>query len=111
MAEELVNLFVYGTLMDKSRINSVIKRIPDMHPAKVNGYRQFYDERLGFKTAEKDERSNMRGQLLQGITIMELRQLDFYEGVGEGSYRRVKVRAMTLDTKAQVEAFMYVKNE
>jgi len=53
----------------------------------------------------------MRGMLLKGITMMELRQLDFYEGVGEGSYRRVKVKATALDTKAQVEAFMYVKNE
>ncbi|HTY90059.1 MAG TPA: gamma-glutamylcyclotransferase family protein [Methanocella sp.] len=111
MAEDNVNMFVYGTLMDKSRLNSVIKRIPEMHAAKVSGYRQFYDDRLGFKSAEKDERSTMRGMLLLGITLMELRQLDFYEGVGEGSYRRVKVRATALDTKAQVEAFMYVKNE
>ena len=111
MPDEVCNLFVYGTLMDKSRLNSVIKRVPDMHPAKVSGYRQCYDERLGFQSAEKDDSANMRGMLLQGITVMELRQLDFYEGVGEGSYRRVKVRAMTLDTKSQQEAFMYVKNE
>ncbi len=111
MAEEKINLFVYGTLMDKSRLNSVIKRIPEMHKARVSGYRQFYDDRLGFQSAEKDDRGNMRGMLLQGITMMELRQLDFYEGVGEGSYRRVKVKATALDTKAQVEAFMYVKNE
>jgi len=111
MADENVNLFVYGTLMDKSRLNSIIKRVPEMHPAKVSGFRQFYDDRLGFQSAEKDDRGNMRGMLLKGITMMELRQLDFYEGVGEGSYRRVKVRATALDTKAQVEAFMYVKNE
>ena len=111
MAEEHINLFVYGTLMDKSKLNSLIKRVPDMHPAKVSGYRQFYDDRLGFQSAEKDDRSNMRGMLLLGITVAELRQLDFYEGVGEGSYRRVRVRAMTLDTKSQQEAFMYVKNE
>jgi len=111
MADENVNLFVYGTLMDKSKLNSLIKRIPEMHPAKVSGYRQAYDERLGAQSAEKDDRANMRGMLLQGITLMELRQLDFYEGVGEGSYRRVKVRAMTLDTKSQQDAFMYVKNE
>jgi len=111
MADENVNLFVYGTLMDKSRLNSIIKRVPEMHPAKVSGFRQFYDDRLGFQSAEKDDRGNMRGMLLKGITMMELRQLDFYEGVGEGSYRRVKVKATALDTKAQVEAFMYVKNE
>jgi gamma-glutamylcyclotransferase (GGCT)/AIG2-like uncharacterized protein YtfP len=111
MVDENVNLFVYGTLMDKSRLNSVIKRIPEMHPARVSGYRQSYDERLGSQSAEKDDRGNMRGMLLQGISMMELRQLDFYEGVGEGSYRRVKVKATALDTKAHVEAFMYVKNE
>jgi len=36
MADENVNLFVYGTLMDKSRLNSIIKRVPEMHPAKVS---------------------------------------------------------------------------
>ena len=104
------NLFVYGTLMDKARLNSLIKRIPDMHPAKVSGYRQFYDDSLGFQSAERDENSTMRGQVLQGITTAELATLDNYEGVGEGSYRRAKTRAMLADTKQQVEAFIYVKN-
>jgi len=53
MADENVNLFVYGTLMDKSRLNSIIKRVPEMHPAKVSGFRQFYDDRLGFQSAER----------------------------------------------------------
>lgn len=110
MAGDSVNLFVYGTLMDRSRLSSVIKRIPEMHPAKASGYRQFYDDSLGFQSAERDERSTMRGMLLFDITPMELRQLDFYEGVGEGSYRRARVKATALDTKAQVEAFIYVKN-
>lgn len=111
MADEIVNVFVYGPLMDKSRLNSLIKRIPEMHPSKVSGYRQIYDDTLGSQSAEKDERGNMRGTLLKGITNTELRMLDHYEGVGEGSYLRVRVRAMTLDTKSQVEAFMYVKNQ
>ncbi|BAI61541.1 conserved hypothetical protein [Methanocella paludicola SANAE] len=111
MADETVNLFVYGPLMDKSRLNSLIKRIPEMHPAKAMGYRQIYDEALGSQSAERDERSSMRGMLLKGITLMELRQLDFFEGVGEGSYRRVKVKATALDTRSQAEAFMYVKNQ
>ncbi len=110
MAEDLFNVFVYGTLMDRARVNSLIKRTPDMHPAKVAGYRQFYDDSLGYQNAEKDDRASIRGMVLEGISGPELRLLDHYEGMGEGSYRRVKVKAFMLDKKNQVEAFMYVKN-
>jgi gamma-glutamylcyclotransferase (GGCT)/AIG2-like uncharacterized protein YtfP len=107
---DIFNIFVYGTLMDKARLNTLIKRTPEMHPAKVTGYRQFYDESLGYQNAERDERSNIRGMVLVGINGQELRSLDHYEGMGEGSYRRVKVKAFIMDQKSQVEAFMYVKN-
>jgi gamma-glutamylcyclotransferase (GGCT)/AIG2-like uncharacterized protein YtfP len=107
----ITSVFVYGTLMDKGRLSNLLKRIPEMHPAKVTGYRQFYDDSLGYQNAEKDERSNIRGMLLLDINNQELRTLDHYEGMGEGSYRRAIVRAFTLDKKTQVEAFMYVKNQ
>ncbi len=107
---DIFNVFVYGTLMDKARVNNLIKRTPGMHPAKVSGYRQFYDDALGYQNAEKDDRANIRGMVLEGISGQELRVLDHYEGMGEGSYRRVKVKAFMLDKKSQVEAFMYVKN-
>jgi gamma-glutamylcyclotransferase (GGCT)/AIG2-like uncharacterized protein YtfP len=107
---EIFNLFVYGTLMDRSRLNTLLKRIPEMHPARVDGYRQFYDDSLGFQSAERDDRSSIRGMLLSGITVQELRTLDHYEGIGEGMYRRVRVRAFTLDKKAWADAFMYVKS-
>ncbi|WP_174589983.1 gamma-glutamylcyclotransferase family protein [Methanocella conradii] len=110
ISSDVFNVFVYGTLMDKARLNSLIKRIPEMHPAKVSGYRQFYDESVGYQNAERDDRSSVRGMLLSGITAQELRTLDHYEGIGEGLYRRVKVRAFTLDKKSWAEAFMYVKN-
>lgn len=110
MPSNNVNLFVYGTLMDKARLSSLLKRVPEMHPARVTGYRQFYDDSLGFQSAERDERSNIRGMVLTGITPAELIAIDNYEGVGEGSYRRAKTRALMVDKKQQVEAFIYVKN-
>lgn len=110
-SQEVANVFVYGTLMDKGRLNALIKRIPEMHPAKVSGYRMFYDDSLGYQNAEKDDRSNIRGMLLVGISGQEMRTLDHYEGMGEGSYRRVKVKVFVLDKKAQLDAFIYVKNQ
>src|SRR5208337_3161577 len=98
----ITSVFVYGTLMDKGRLTNLLKRIPEMHPAKVSGYRQFYDDSLGYQNAEKDERSNIRGILITGINIQELRILDHYEGMGEGSYRRVIVKAFIMDKKSQV---------
>ncbi len=104
------NVFVYGTLMDKARLQTLLKRVPDMHPAKITGYRQFYDDAIGFQNAERDEKSTIRGMVLMDITGAELIALDNYEGMGEGSYRRAKTRAFILDKKQQVESFIYVKN-
>jgi gamma-glutamylcyclotransferase (GGCT)/AIG2-like uncharacterized protein YtfP len=111
MSPDIFNVFVYGTLMDKARVNNLLKRLPEMHPAKVTGYRQFYDDSLGYQNAGKDDRASIRGMVLEGVSGQELRVLDHYEGMGEGSYRRVMVRAFMLDKKSQVEAFMYVKNQ
>ncbi len=108
-SDSTFSLFVYGTLMDRARLNTLLKRVPEMHPARVDGYRQFYDDSLGFQSAERDDRSSIRGMLISGITAQELRTLDHYEGIGEGMYRRVKVRAFIVDRKAWSEAFMYVK--
>ncbi len=110
VSPEAFNVFVYGTLMDKARLNNLIKRTPEMHPASVAGYRQFYDDSLGYQNAEKDDRASIRGIVLEGISGPELRILDHYEGMGEGSYRRITVKAFMLDKKSRVEAFMYVKN-
>ncbi len=49
--------------------------------------------------------------MLIGINTQELRTLDHYEGMGEGSYRRVIVKAFILDQRSQMQAYMYVKNE
>ena len=104
------NVFVYGTLMDKARLQTLLKRVPEMHPAKIKGYRQFYDDTIGFQNAERDENSTIRGIVLMDITGPELISLDNYEGMGEGSYRRAKTKAFILDKKQQVESFIYVKN-
>lgn len=108
---DICNVFVYGTLMDKARLNTLLKRVPEMHQAKVTGFRQFYDDSLGYQSAERDERSSIRGMILMGITGQELISLDNYEGMGEGSYRRAKTRVKVPETKQQVEAFIYVKND
>lgn len=105
------NVFVYGTLMDRARLNTLLKRIPEMHQARVTGYRQFYDDSLGYQSAERDERASIRGMILMGITGQELISLDHYEGIGEGSYRRAKTRVNVPETKQQVEAYIYVKND
>lgn len=106
----ICNVFVYGTLMDKARLQTLLKRVPEMHPAKISGYRQFYDDSIGFQNAERDENSTIRGMVLMEITGPELISLDSYEGVGEGAYRRAKTRAFIVDKKQQVESFIYVKN-
>ena len=107
----ICNVFVYGTLMDKARLNSLLKRIPEMHQARATGYRQFYDDSLGYQSAERDERASIRGMILMDITGQELISLDHYEGIGEGSYRRMKTRVSVPETKQQVEAYIYVKND
>ena len=102
-------IFVYGTLRDPDVLSRLLRRVPPMKPAKVEGYRKYFDQDAGFPMAIKEKGSVIDGALMTGIGSRDLSMLDDYEGIRKGLYKRITVQVMPAGSKAPVEAFMYVK--
>ena len=80
-----------------------------MKPARVNDYRQFFDEASGFPMAIHEKGSYIDGALLTGIGNRDLSTLDNYEGTHKGLYKRIPVQVLPAGSKTPVDAQMYVK--
>jgi gamma-glutamylcyclotransferase (GGCT)/AIG2-like uncharacterized protein YtfP len=105
----LYNVFVYGTLRDQDLLYRLLRRNPPMKPARVNDYRQFYDEASGFPMAIREKGSYIDGALLTGIGNRDLSTLDNYEGTHKGLYKRIVVQVLPAGSKTPLDAQMYVK--
>ncbi len=105
----LYNVFVYGTLRDQDTLHRIFRKVPPMKPARVNDYRRFNDDASGYPMAVHEKGSFIDGALLTGIGNRDLRELDSYEEVHKGLYRRISVQVLPAGSKTPVEAQMYVK--
>jgi gamma-glutamylcyclotransferase (GGCT)/AIG2-like uncharacterized protein YtfP len=103
------NIFIYGTLRDPEVLSRLLRRVPPMKPAKVEGFRKYFDSEAGFPMAIKEKGSVIEGALMTGIGSRDLSSLDDYEGVRKGLYKRITVQVVPTGAKVPVEAFMYVK--
>ncbi len=105
----LYNVFVYGTLRDQDLLYRLLRRNPPMKPARVNDYRRFNDDASGYPMAVHEKGSFIDGALLAGIGNRDLRELDSYEEVHKGLYKRIPVQVLPAGSKTPVDAQMYVK--
>ena len=103
------NIFIYGTLRDPEVLSHLLRRVPPMKPAKVEGFRKYFDSEAGFPMAIQEKGSVIEGALMTGIGSRDLSSLDDYEGVRKGLYKRITVQVIPTGAKVPVEAFMYVK--
>ncbi|TVQ91388.1 MAG: gamma-glutamylcyclotransferase [Deltaproteobacteria bacterium] len=85
-------LFVYGTLVEGERRSSMLGD-PPRRPAKVFG--RLYHLPAGYPAVSLGGEEPVYGELLPPVPEPLLRLLDHYEGVADGLYRRVQVRAIT----------------
>ena len=104
-------IFVYGSLRDPDVLNRLLRRVPPMKPARVEGYRTYFDQEAGYPMAIKEKGSAIDGSLMTGIGSRDLSMLDDYEGVRKRLYKRIKVQALPTGSGNPVEAFMYIKGE
>ena len=102
-------IFVYGTLRDPDVLSRLLRRVPPMKPARVDGFRKYFDQDAGFPMAIKEKGSSIDGALMTGIGSRDLSALDDYEGIRKGLYKRITVQVTPAGAKVPVEAFMYVK--
>lgn len=112
-----MNLFVYGTLIERDRMVRLIGhgRLERKRTASVPGYVK-YDEsatRLPYPVALRENRGRIEGVLWGGLTEGDIKKLDGYEGVEGGLYKRVEVLVETRDfgRKQVVAAYMYIGTE
>lgn len=103
------SIFIYGTLRDPDVLSRLLRRVPPMKPARVEGYRKYFDQEAGFPMAIKEKGSVIDGALMTGIGSRDLSTLDDYEGIRKGLYKRITVQVTPAGSKVPVEAFMYVK--
>lgn len=76
-----VNLFAYGTLMDKRIMFRVIGRTPPSPvPATLHGYRKF-ETTLGYPIILPEAGASTSGLVFFSLTIADWKRLDEYEVV------------------------------
>jgi gamma-glutamylcyclotransferase (GGCT)/AIG2-like uncharacterized protein YtfP len=78
--ENYHTLFVYGTLMSKSRVLSLIKRIPKYTNAILKGYHNSNLKGVNYPGANLNEGSTIYGILFLDLNEKEIVILDDYEG-------------------------------
>jgi gamma-glutamylcyclotransferase (GGCT)/AIG2-like uncharacterized protein YtfP len=105
-----VNLFAYGTLMDKRLIARVTGRtMPDPVPATLFGYRS-WETTLGYPAVFPEAGASCRGVVYRGLTPQDWKRLDEYEGVlmNPPAYFR---RLVTVQgANGSITAYVYIGN-
>lgn len=97
-------LFVYGTLQDDDRVQSIVGRRIPWRLAVLEGYRRTLDASLGHPVVHPLTGSSVDGKLLEGVDDQSLTALDAYEGP---EYRRMIVQVQTRGGHP-VDAYIYV---
>ncbi len=74
--------FVYGTLQEKSVLEALLGRLPEVQEAVLGGYRRYLvvDEVYPGARPSSDENSEVSGLLLVGLTSHEMSIIDVFEG-------------------------------
>ena len=84
-------LFVYGTLLSGGGRSGLLTGL-DRQPARVRGH--LFRMPAGYPALQIGDEGDVHGELLAPPDNRVLRLLDLYEGVDEGLYARVRVRAI-----------------
>ena len=100
----VLDLFVYGTLLDDTVVQQVTGRRFPKRAARLSGYRKFTPDG-GYPYIVAHEGGAVEGALLCGLDQDALQALDRYEDEG-CLYRRIEV-TITIDARPR-RAFAYM---
>ena len=104
---EQAPLFVYGTLLFGEVLDRVVGRRPDSRRAAAPGYAVRRVPGQSYPGMIADPRGVAGGLLLAGLSALELRALDLYEG---DEYRRTSITVVD-ETGAVLEVETYLADE
>ena len=99
-----VNLFVYGTLMDRSVIHRLTGKDFPASPAILKDFIKL-SSHLGYPYIISDKGSKVEGSIIKNIDRQSMRKLDAYEAKGRLYYRE-KVRVIAAGEELNCEAYV-----
>lgn len=103
-----MRLFVYGELCKPAVLRGLLGRVPTAEPALLAGYRRSLNRATGYFRAVPSSGGRIAGLLLEGIDERDLAELDGFENVDGGEYRRVEVEVEALADGGVLRAWAYV---
>jgi gamma-glutamylcyclotransferase (GGCT)/AIG2-like uncharacterized protein YtfP len=103
------NLFVYGTLMSKRILTSLIKRIPNNEVGFLLKYHNYQLSTVNYPGAKTNLSSNIKGINLLNLTEEELLILDRYEG---REYKKKNSNIYNINNQTRISLFYeYIGNK
>jgi gamma-glutamylcyclotransferase (GGCT)/AIG2-like uncharacterized protein YtfP len=106
-----MNVFTYGTLMNRATLESVLDRTYEgkFEDATLENFVRLQPS---YYMAFEEEGSHIDGKLISNLSDEDMQRLDWYESVDSGLYRRQKVTVTLSWNQAEeihpkVEAFVY----
>lgn len=105
-----MNLFAYGTLLDRRVMAKVTGRtLPAGVNATLHGYRK-YETTLGYPVILPESGASCQGQVFFGLTHADWEKLDRYENVFDNPPAYTRKLVQVQGTHGTISAFVYVGN-
>ena len=111
-----VHLFVYGTLVDPLKLDEIIGHCHqgERLRARLLGYRRVVSDQYPYPYLMPSSAEAVEGILVMDLTAADLRALDVYEEVAQGTYARSGVEVDVWGCgprSARLPAQVYVSGE
>lgn len=105
-----MNLFAYGTLMDKRQITRICGRtLPTPVPATLHGFRK-WETTLGYPIVLPEAGYSCTGLVYYSLTTEDWKRLDVYENVGGSPPAYFRKLATVQGAHGSISAYVYIGN-
>lgn len=105
-----MNLFVYGTLMDRRVMMRIVGRpLPPAAPAVLYGYRK-WETTLGYPAVFPDPGQSCKGSVYGTLTADDLKRLDAYEDVNGNPPAYTRRLVTVQGAHGSLSAYLYIGN-
>jgi len=106
---ENIQVFAYGSLRHPQFVRDLFGKTVEMIPAKLENYRRVHLHGKKYPLAIKESNAVIKGELLQNLTMDDLKKIERWEKTPERLYKRIEVDVKT--KKGGMKAFAYVTDK
>lgn len=105
-----MNLFAYGTLMDKRIMSRVIGRsLPTAVPATLHGFRK-WETTLGYPVVLPEPGATTAGLVFYSVTAADWKRLDEYENVHGSPPAYFRKLVTVQGAHGSISTYVYIGN-